>query len=200
MKKLLLSLIVLASFNFKTSDTTLSAEERAFAIDQLTKSKEAMLSSIKGLSKDQLNFKSSPASWSIAECAEHIAISENNIFGMVEGALKLPADPSRRGEVKISDDGVLKMITDRTNKVKTSETFEPKNNYGSIDGTVKEFVAKRDAHITFVKNTKDDLRNRYQQLPLGTMDAYQVILFMAGHSRRHTLQIEEVKSDKNFPK
>jgi hypothetical protein len=32
------------------------------------------------------------------------------------------------------------------------------------------------------------------------LDAYEWILFVAGHSERHTKQINEVKADANFPK
>jgi len=200
MKKLILSLAMLALISFKTADTTLSAEERKAAIDQLTQSKEHLLKSIKGLSADQLNFKVSPTSWSIAECAEHIAISESVIWGMVDGALKQPADPAKRSEVKMSDAQIVGMITDRTNKVKTQEMFEPSNKFGSHDDAVKEFVTKRDGHVEFVKKTQDDLRNRYSTLPFGTIDTYQVILFLSGHSERHTRQIEEVMAHANFPK
>jgi hypothetical protein len=35
---------------------------------------------------------------------------------------------------------------------------------------------------------------------LGTVDTYQLFIFIAAHSKRHTLQIDEVKSDPNFPK
>src|SRR5690348_5021235 len=100
MKKLLFFVAMLTLVSFKTADTTISAEERKFAIDELTRTKKNLLKSIKGLSKEQLNFKSSPTSWSVAECTEHLAISENNLWAAFEGTLKQPADPSRRGEVK----------------------------------------------------------------------------------------------------
>ena len=200
MKKLIFSLAMLALINFKTADTILTAEERKAAIDQLAQSKEHLLKSIKGLSTAQLNFKASPTSWSVAECTEHIAISEGMIWGMVDGALKQPADASKRSEVKMSDAQIVGMITDRTNKIKTQEMFEPTGKFGSHDGAVKEFVTKRDTHIDYVKNTNDDLRNRYSQLPFGTIDAYQAIIFMAGHSERHTKQIEEVLVNASFPK
>ena len=32
------------------------------------------------------------------------------------------------------------------------------------------------------------------------MDTYQWMLLVAGHSKRHTLQIEEVKASPGFPK
>ncbi len=200
MKRLILCLMTLALVSFTAPDTGLTDAERKMAIDQLTKSKDHMVAAVKGLSAAQLNYKASPTSWSIAECAEHIAISESMLFGMVEGALKQPADPSRRAEVKMTDDQVLGMITDRSSKFKTQEPFEPTGKFGSHEGTVKEFVAKRDAHIGYVKSTKDDLRNRYAVMPFATFDSYQAILFLAGHSERHTMQMEEVKADANFPK
>lgn len=200
MKKIILSLAVLALISFKTADTSLSAEERKFALDQLSQSKEHMLKVLKGLSTDQLNFKINPESWSVAECAEHIAISEGMIWGMLDGALKQSADPSKRAEVKMTDTQIISMITDRANKVQTKEPFKPSNKFGSHDGAVKEFIAKRDSHIEYVKATQDDLRNRYSQLPFGTIDAYQVILFMAAHNERHIKQMEEVMASANFPK
>ncbi|HEY0769759.1 MAG TPA: DinB family protein, partial [Sphingobacteriaceae bacterium] len=59
---------------------------------------------------------------------------------------------------------------------------------------------KRDDHINYVKTTTDDLRNHYVDLPFGKLDAYQIILFMAAHSKRHTDQIDEILSNANFPK
>jgi hypothetical protein len=200
MKKLILPVVALLFVQFKTADVPLTTAERNYAIDHLNQSREKFLASVKGLSTEQLNFKSSPESWSVAECAEHIAISENNIFGMVEGVLKDPADASKRSEIKMSDSDLLKMIIDRSSKIKTSEAFVPSGKFGSFDGTIKESTAKRDAHIDFVKNTKEDLRNRVAKFPFASMDAYQVILFMSGHTQRHTAQIEEVKANPGFPK
>ena len=199
MKKFILPIVMLLLVSFTVSDTRLTKTERELAVAEMTKSQDHLLRILKGLSKEQLNFKSSPTSWSIAECVEHIAIAENNIFGMITAALKTPADPSRRPEVKISDEKLLIMITDRTNKVKTPKPFEPSGKFGSYDATLKEFKTKRAEHIKYVKNTKDDLRNRYQQLPFGTIDGFQVLLFMSAHNERHIKQIEEVMADENFP-
>jgi hypothetical protein len=51
-----------------------------------------------------------------------------------------------------------------------------------------------------VNSTQDDLRNHVLELPPGTRDAYQVVLMIGAHSNRHTQQIEEVKSNPDFPK
>jgi hypothetical protein len=37
------------------------------------------------------------------------------------------------------------------------------------------------------------------ELPFGTIDAYQGILFMSAHTERHVRQIEEIMDDENFP-
>lgn len=194
----LLTAVMLCGFS--TKDVTLTDAERTYAITYLNETKDNLLKTVKGLSDAQLNFKASPESWSVAECVEHIAISESVIFGMMQGTLKEPANPAKRSEVKMSDEQVKGMISSRERKVKTSEAFVPANKFGSVDGSIKEFSAKREASIEYVKTTQDDLRNHFAQMPFGTMDSYQVILFMAGHSARHTAQAKEVMTNANFPK
>jgi hypothetical protein len=201
MKKLFLPFVMLFALSFTTADTTtISKTERKYALAKLKDTKKHLKEATKGLSAAQLNYKADAESWSIAECAEHIAISETLIYGMFEGALKTSPDPANRSEVKITDDQLWNMITDRSMKVKTQEPFKPNGKFGSYDGTVKEFNDKRDTHIQYMKKTTDDLRNRYGQLPFGTIDAFQIIIFIAAHSERHIKQIEEVKANPGFPK
>ena len=200
MKKVFLPLVMFILLSFTTGKNSITKSERKFAIAQLKNSKSHLLSAVEGLSTTQLNFKPGQDSWSIAGCTEHIAISENMLFAMFEGTLKQTPDPTKRSEVKMTDEQLIAMITDRTNKVKTQEAFVPTGKFGSHQGSVSEFVSKRDSHISFIKKTKEDLRNRYQQLPFGTIDSYQVILFIAAHTERHIKQIEEVKANADFPK
>jgi uncharacterized damage-inducible protein DinB len=198
---LLIPALLLMSFSAVTPELT-SAERKA-ALDYLASTKKDLLKSIKGLSAEQLNFKSSPEAWSVAECVEHIALSETNLFGMIQGTLKEQADPGRRSDIKLSDDDVFKAITDRSYKVKTQEAFVPSGKFGSHEATIKEFLAKREANMDYIRNTSDDLRNHFFTFPvesLGTLDSYQLFFFMAGHTNRHRLQIEEVKSHPAFPK
>lgn len=198
--KLLILVPALFLMSFSTYAPGMTDAERKAAVDHLQTTKANLMSAVKGLSTAQLNYKSTPESWSVAECVEHITIAENMLFGMAEGSLQVDADPSKRVDVKMSDEEIVGMITDRTNKVKTQEPFEPKNNFGSYEGTLKEFTSKRDAHIEFVKKTDQDVRNHYCTLQFGTIDTYQAIMFMSGHTERHTKQILEVKADAGFPK
>lgn len=180
--------------------TQLSNEDRKYAVGHLTDTKNQLLKDIAGLSHTQLNFKADSTSWSVAECVEHIAIAEVNIFGLMQQGLAEEANPARRSEIQITDEKLLEVITDRREKFQAPETFKPSNSFGSYEATVKAFTTKRNEHIEYLKTTQDDLRNHYNQLPFGLVDTYQTILFMSGHAKRHTLQIEEVMAHKDFPK
>jgi hypothetical protein len=192
--------VAVLSMSFSLPDAGLTDAERKYAIDLLKETKDALVQKVKGLSAEQLNFKPDANTWSVAECVEHIAISENNIFGFAQMGLKEAADPSKRSEIKLTDDAVIKMITDRTTKVKTQEAFKPTGKFGSFDATLNEFKTKRDDNINYIKTTTDDLRNHYNDFPFGKVDTYQTVLFMAGHSRRHTEQISELMNNPDFPK
>lgn len=199
MKKLLFVAIAFLSMSFNNS-TGITEAERKYAVNLLQETQEDILKKVGGLSPEQLNFKPDTASWSVSECVEHIAISETNMFGFMQASLKKPADPSKRNEKKISEDDLVKMVTDRSTKRTTSEAFKPSGKFGSYEATLQEFKTRRANSINYIKTTADDLRNHYYEFPFGTLDAYQIIVFMAGHSKRHTDQIEEIMKNVNFPK
>ena len=176
-------------------------EERKFAVKYLTDTQNDMMKVIKGLSDEQLNFKPNAESWSVAECVKHITISEQNLWAaFLEAALATEPDASKRSEVQMSDEQLMGIIESRAQKVKTFAPFEPSNKPEPLKDVVKEFKSLRAEHIKFAKKSDDDLRNRYASLPFGTIDAYQAILFMAGHTKRHTDQMREVMANASFPK
>jgi hypothetical protein len=66
---------------------------------------------------------------------------------------------------------------------------------------IDHFKESRDRSIAYVENTQDDLRDHFMEHPaFKLMDGYQWLMFISAHSHRHTLQIEEVKSNPSFPK
>jgi hypothetical protein len=188
------------AMSFNNPATELTDAERKQAIQLLQETKDELVKKVSGLSAEQLNFKLEPNVWSVAECVEHIAISETNLFGFCQMALQQPADPSKRSEVKMTDEAIVKMMTDRTSKFKTQEAFEPTGKFGSFEATLTEFKTNRDNNINYVRTTPDDLRNHYNDFPFGKIDAFQTILFMAAHSKRHIEQIDEVMKNPKFPK
>lgn len=201
MKKTLFFVIALAGLSFIPVNETLSKKERDFAIKQLKDTQNDVLSKVKGLSEAQLKYKPAPDRWSVEECLKHIAVTEQALWQKTEGTMKQAANPDKRSEIKNTDEEVIQLVENRTQKVKTKEQFEPENTpYASAEAAIASFKTDREKLISYVKNTRDDLRNHVATLPFGQIDCYQMILFIGGHSNRHARQIEEVKADPGFPK
>jgi hypothetical protein len=200
MKKifLLAGLSILLSFTVASDPVT--EKERKEALSYFKETQKALADEIRGLSENQLNWKPADSVWSVAECVEHIALSEKNIFDMAMSSLKGNADPSKRSQLKFDDEAVKKFITDRSFKVKTREGFIPTGQFGNTEKTLAVFNERREALINYMKNTQDDLRNHFAEMPFGLLDTYQMLIFLSGHTRRHTLQIAELKSLPGFPK
>ncbi|MDX1939918.1 MAG: DinB family protein [Saprospiraceae bacterium] len=199
MKALLFTFATLL-FASATMAQSLTKEERKAAIKYINWSSKELKKSLKGLSTAQLNYKPAADRWSPQECLYHIAFSEGALRGALDQALQAPADPAAKMEVKITDEEIKKMVTDRTNKVKTAEPFEPQNTgFKSYNEAVAAFKSKRAMLVDLVKNSDADMRNHIVTLPFGKMDAYQFILFIAGHTNRHTQQLNEVKTATGYP-
>jgi hypothetical protein len=178
---------------------TLTQAERERAIAELTTSRQQFLDSVAGLSAAQWNFKPDEKTWSVAECAEHIALSEDLIFGSVIKIAQSPAMPDKKSAV--TDDFILKAVVDRSHKFQAPEALVPKHTFATPQDIIAHFTESRERTIAYVRDTQDDLRAHFFDHPvLKTMDGYQWILLLSSHSQRHTAQLNEVKANPNFPK
>lgn len=198
---LLLTFLVLTGFAGRINSDSLPGKERKILVNDLKETKKEFLQSIKGLSEAQLNFKPTTESWSIRECAYHIAISEGNLWKWTEDALKQKPNPEKRNEIKLADDEFMKQIRSRENKVKTFASYEPVNTpYKNMDDALEDFKTKRADLLKFAKTSTGNMRDHVVEGMMGMMDTYQMILVLSGHTARHTAQIEEIKQHPNFPK
>jgi DinB superfamily len=195
-------LLVVAMMLAASPMETLSKAEREKAVAELEGSQKAFLDATKGLSAAQWNFKPAPDRWSVAECAEHIGVTEALIMKLItEQTLKGPAEPAKRELVKGKDDTLIAMVTDRSAKFKAPESIQPTRRWASPDEITKNVLETRVQTIEFVRTTQEDLRDHFMDHPVfKTLDAYQWIILTSGHMRRHTAQILEVEADPNFPK
>jgi hypothetical protein len=199
--RFLLTLLVITGMAGTLKDATLTPSERKFALTELKDTKNDLLKSVKGLSDAQLNYKASPDRWSIKECFYHITLSEKALWNQLSVAMKESPKPDQRGEIKVSDEDIVKMVEDRSQKVQTIDPLKPNQaNWENLTEAMAAFKAARAEHIKYAKSTTEDLRNHIIQLPFGKVDAYQFILFVSAHSNRHMQQIDEVKADPGFPK
>jgi len=180
----------------------LTDADREAAVKYMEETRSEFLSAISGLSDAQYRFKPAPDRWSVAEVAEHIAVSEDTLFGMVnEKMLKQPAPPELLAQVNHDDSRLRTKVTDRTTKVQAPEMLKPAGRFASPDAVKQAFNASRDKAVAFVKTTGLNLRSYAGPHPvLGPLDGYQWLLLLAAHTSRHTAQIQEVKADSRFPR
>lgn len=182
-------------------EAPLSFGEREQARRLLAKSHQGFLKAIEGFTRAQWTFKPAPDRWSIQECAEHIVIVEQVVQGeVIAKALAGPPDPLRRNEVKVTDGFILAALPDRSHKVQAPERVAPKGRLSTRDPVLAAYEACRKPVEEQVETSPLDWRSRFGPHPLfGTLDLYQWILLAAGHTARHTQQIEEVKQSPGFP-
>ncbi len=200
----LTSLLVLA-FLLVVAGAPLRAEsltkaERERLVNHLQKSRQLLLDEVAGLSEAQANFKPAEDRWSVAECAEHITLAEDFLRGAVGQVMQAPAAPERKEELKGKEDQVLQFVTDRSQKFQAAEPVRPTGRWNSLEATIEVFKASRKKTLDYAYSTQEDLRSHIIAFPAGDMDAYQFLLFLSGHTERHTLQIQEVKAHADFPK
>jgi len=194
----LVSLLVVAGAPLRAESLTKAERERL--VNHLQKTRQFLLDEVAGLSEAQANFKPAEDRWSIAECAEHITLSEDFLRGAVGQAMQAPAAPERKEELKGKEDQVLQFVTDRSQKFQAPEPLRPTGRWDSLEAIIEVFKASRKKTLDYAHSTPEDLRSHIVAFPTGDMDAYQFLLFLSGHTERHPLQIQEVKAHADFPK
>lgn len=182
----------------------LSQGERDYALSHLHATRKMFLDSVAGLTPEQWRFKPGPDRWSVEETAEHIALSEDFITGMIrDKILASPAEPAAEAphQATEKDKKIPDAVADRSMKFKAPEPLVPKHQFAKPEDAVSHFKESRDRTIHYIDTTQDDLRAHSGPHPvMGKLDAYQWFLLDSGHTERHVKQILEIKADPKFPK
>jgi hypothetical protein len=195
-------IFLLLSFQPKAQDTTIWTEaDRTFLLQNLSRSKEALIKETQGLTDKQWNFKESPDRWSIKQITEHIGIWELLITHEISRALSGGRQPELNKKAK-PDSIYYAFITE--DKAHIAEEYTKPFTYtvpmGLAEG--KDYLAwvlkMRNESIYYIKTTKDDLRF-YFQYP-GRPSVHQRYITMFGHADRHLKQILKVKAHPNYPR
>lgn len=180
----------------------LTPDERKFAIDYLNKTRARLLKDVEGLSTAQLYYRPDDTSWSVAQCVEHITLSEDLVKQWIQGGLHQPAAPQRTTEERYTPQSLIVIVTDRSqNRAKTGGPWLPDGQFPTTADAIRAFVSRRDSTIDYVRSTQDDLKDHFIDHPQwGPLDLYEAFVMLSAHCERHTEQLEEVKANPNFPK
>lgn len=185
-----------------SEEPSMTAEDRAKAIKLLNDSHKQTLDLMEGLSEEQLKFKSAPEKWSVLEVAEHISMAEGLLFGAVEKALAEKQNPEWGTKTEGKTEFLERAIVSRDRKAAAPESIVPSGKM-TRDEVVAKLKESRAKVLKFAEETKLPLKAHTQDHPfpaIGTLNAYQWLIFIPLHNIRHNKQIEEVKADPNFPK
>ena len=174
-------------------------KDREFALKYLNDTKADYIKQLTGISDAQLNFRAAEGRWTIAEVAEHITVVENALLGMMSSPMA--AKTLKCEDVpRFADTALILAITNRSQKFTAPEQVRPNGRWKTRDELLASFDKARAATIAYIKDNKADLRSSFVQTPMGSLDSFQGILFLTGHSDRHLAQLKEVKGDPNYPK
>ena len=138
------------------SAQALTQQERDSLVKHLEETRQSFVTSVSGLTDAQWNYKPGPDRWSIAEVAEHIAVSETTIRQLVtDQVMKGPV--AAKTPIPVTDEALLAGLLDRTSKFQAPEMLKPTHRWATRDALLKDFQEARDKTVAYVKSTADDL-------------------------------------------
>lgn len=183
-----------------TSTSMADMDDRAMLIETLELNAESFREMVSGLTPEQLAFQESPDRWSIAGVAEHIVATETIFEPMIQGILASGDDANAMPDSTLSDDRVVSVMADRSQKYQAPEVAQPTGKFSTAEDILAAFDAQRARTIEMVESSEIDLRTVYGDHPaLGTLDGAQWILFVASHADRHIDQMQQVVDHSGFP-
>lgn len=162
----------------------------------------------KSLSEDQINWKPSAESWSIAECVDHLIVTNKLYFNEFEKQFAEKQIKTDYSKAQVKHKWLSKFIiksVDPANikKVKTRPVFLPSRSKHTKD-VFNSFNEVQNGLINLVSTAMNlDLNKYVMSSPAAKIikenfcDVLEIILL---HDRRHFNQAERLLSQPNFPK
>lgn len=183
-------------------DRAMSDEDRKYLLGYLKKTGDGVIGAIAHLTPAQWIYKPDPTRWSIAECVEHLVLEEQTLFpAITQKVVKIPLPDGQARATREQDERVIQFMTDRSQKISAGESVVPHGKLATVEEGIAQFSKVRGDTIEWVRTTQVDLRGHGTANPdLHFLDAYGYWILVAAHSARHTVQMEEVKRARGYPK
>ncbi len=189
-----ITLLLLVSFFSVSALAQLSMGEREFVANYLMASQQYIIEAVEDLDDQAFNWKPADGGWSVANCLEHILSTEMAFHGMVQGTVS-SGNTDTDFDNSMADGVFIGNLNNRGTAVTTSPNFEPSGKWSSKAEMLAALGESRMKMVEYLKSTDHDLRHYKMELPIGTVDAYQIYLLAAAHGQRHTNQMLEVLTE-----
>lgn len=179
--------------------------------DNFISDSETFLNEIKKLnelSDVQLNWKPTEDFWSIAECLEHLSITNQLYFDEIEKQFSEKQINCKDEETPVKHRFFGKLIikaVDPSNikKTKTFKVFQPSKSYITRD-SINKLIEVQKSLINLISSWVNLNTNRYsisspasKLIKVNLSDVLEIIRL---HNKRHLIQIEKLLNNNNFPK
>ena len=154
--------------------------------------RDALSEAVAGVDDKLAIRKLEPGSWSILECVEHLAVSEQFLLSRLTSATRSGVShENRTREAMIRHRG-----SDRTRPVQSPEAGQPRNRFRSLSEALSAFDSVRAETVQFVEGFSGDPRFWTTDHPLiaGPVNCYEILLMISAHPTRHAKQIMEIRT------
>ena len=157
-------------------------------LEKLNAGRDEFLASLNGVTEEQAAAKPFTG-WSILECAEHVAIVEENLLRrLLEQSTPTDREMPRQREALI-----VARARDRGRKVPAPEAALPHGRFAALADAIGSFCRSRAQTIAYIASCQDDLRRLTMDHPLiGAVSGQEMILIMIGHPIRHAGQVRGI--------
>lgn len=152
---------------------------------------KALADSLAGVDEETARLLPLSDSWSIADCVEHIALTEAGLLTRLEKAQ--PAETSHADAAREARFRDLAM--NRGRRIDAPELVRPAAQFTTLAQARDAVQAARRRTSAFVRDFPGDLRSWLTQHPLITrpVNCYEMLLLIALHPKRHAQQITEIR-------
>lgn len=162
----------------------------------LQKTREKLIPAIESLPPEKQNWRENGAGWSIKEIVEHLSIVEAGIIKIVEKLISKAEEIeafSSETFPPIPVDFAEKLTAIRDRKLQAPERVHPQGAQSLSDSLAK---------LKKERSVLEDLQTKLEKIDasvptfphpaLGDLNAYQWIIMIGLHERRHLMQIERI--------
>jgi DinB superfamily len=165
----------------------MEAQEKETVLADLHHGREALLAALRGVTEEDAAWHPGPGRWSVLDCVEHLAVSEDYLLSQIRAAQPTPTRNEQR-EAMIATRGL-----DRSRPVPSPEVGLPIGRFATLTAAQHHFLESRARTIRFVEDCTQDLRSSATTHPLlGAVNCHEMLLILAVHPHRHAQQIQEI--------
>jgi uncharacterized damage-inducible protein DinB len=177
-------------------------------LQQIEKAVDTTINAFSQLNVEQLNYKTDPKSWSIAQCLDHLVISDKQYTSIIKRMAAGTYEPTFWAKMGIGAKFFGRFLIKTTTaipekKVKTLSSFEPSKS--DLPADIVEKYQAHDKEWRAILSQLDgiDYANTRLSSPAGAAITYNLedlLTLLANHKERHYHQAMAVMQSEGFPK